>query len=78
MTLRFFGRLRDTVGVSHMMLAVPPQIVDSEAMRRWLGEQYLALLDPSVRIAIDDVLATGATPLAGACEVAFLPPVSGG
>lgn len=61
-----------------MMLAVPPQIVDSEAMRRWLGEQYPALLDPSVRIAIDDVLATGATPLAGAAEAAFLPPVSGG
>ena len=78
MTLRFFGRLRDSVGVSHMMLAVPPQIVDSEAMRRWLGEQYPALLDPSVRIAIDDVLATGATPLAGASEAAFLPPVSGG
>ena len=78
MTLRFFGRLRDMVGVSHMMLAVPPQIVDSDALRRWLGEQYPALLDPSVRIAIDDVLVTGAAPLAGASEAAFLPPVSGG
>ena len=78
MTLRFFGRLRDSVGVSHMMLAVPPHIADSDALRRWIGEEYPALLDPSVRIAIDDVLAIGAIPLSGASEAAFLPPVSGG
>ena len=78
MTLRFFGRLRDSVGVPHMMLAVPPQIIDSEALRRWIGEEYPALLDPSVRIAIDDVLATGSLPISGATEAAFLPPVSGG
>ena len=78
MTLRFFGRLRDSVGVSHMMLAVPPHIADSDALRRWIGKQYPALLDPSVRIAIDDVLATHAVPIASANEAAFLPPVSGG
>ena len=78
MKLRFFGRLRDAVGAEQFDRALPSHIVDSEAMRRWLGEQYPALLDPSVRIAIDDVLATGATPLAGASEAAFLPPVSGG
>ena len=78
MTLRFFGRLRDSVGVAHMMLAVPSHIADSDALRRWIGKQYPALLDPSVRIAIDDVLAIGATPLSGASEAAFLPPVSGG
>ena len=78
MTLTFFGRLRDVVGVHHMMLAVPPEVRDSESLRHWLGAQYPALLDPRVRIAIDDVLATSTVPIDGASEVAFLPPVSGG
>ena len=78
MRLRFFGRLRDAVGAGEFERAVPPHIADSEAMRRWIGEEYPALLDPSVRIAIDDVLAMGAVPIEGATEAAFLPPVSGG
>lgn len=78
MKLSFFGRLRDAVGAGECERAVPPHIVDSEALRRWIGEEYPALLDPSVRIAIDDVLATGAVLIKGASEAAFLPPVSGG
>lgn len=78
MKLRFFGRLRDAVGADEFDSPVPQHIADSEAMRRWVGEEYPALLDPSVRIAIDDVLATAAVSLAGASEAAFLPPVSGG
>ena len=78
MKLSFFGRLRDAVGADELERAVPPHIADSEAMRRWIGEEYPALLDPSVRIAIDDVLAVRAMPIAGASEAAFLPPVSGG
>ena len=78
MKLRFFGRLRDAVGAPEFERAVPPHIVDSEAMRRWIGAEYPVLLDPSVRIAIDDVLATQTVPIDGAAEAAFLPPVSGG
>ena len=78
MKLRFFGRLRDAVGVAEFDSAVPPHVVDSEAMRHWIGAEHPALLEPSVRIAIDDVLATVAVPIEGATEAAFLPPVSGG
>ena len=78
MRLRFFGRLRDTIGAAEFVRSVPPHIIDSEALRRWIGEEYPALLEPSVRIAIDDVLASRAVPIEGASEAAFLPPVSGG
>ncbi|MEO5577786.1 MAG: hypothetical protein ABIR25_01885 [Sphingomicrobium sp.] len=47
-------------------------------MRAWIGAEYLALLDATVRIALDDVLTTGPAPIAGVAEAAFLPPVSGG
>lgn len=47
-------------------------------LRLWIGAQYPSLLDPTVRIALDDVLTTGPSPVAGVAEVAFLPPVSGG
>lgn len=78
MKLRFFGRLRDAVGAAEFDRAVPPHIADSEALRHWIGAEYPVLLEPSVRIAIDDVLATVAVPIGGATEAAFLPPVSGG
>lgn len=47
-------------------------------MRLWIGAQYPALLDPKIRIALDDRLVGRAAPIAGVSEVAFLPPVSGG
>ena len=78
MKLTFFGRLRDAVGVGEMDCSIPTNVVNSEALRAWIGGQYPALLDPSVRIALDDVLASGAVPIAGVAEAAFLPPVSGG
>lgn len=47
-------------------------------MRLWIGRQYPALLEPTVRIALDDVVTAGTVPIADVTEVAFLPPVSGG
>ena len=78
MKLTFFGRLRDQVGVGEIDCSPPATVVDSESLRLWIGEQYPELLDPIVRIALDDVLVSGAAPIAGVAEVAFLPPVSGG
>jgi molybdopterin synthase sulfur carrier subunit len=77
MKLRFFGRLRDAVS-GQMEVDVPRDVTDSEQLRAWLGREYPALLDPSVRIALDDRMLVAATPIAGAREVGFLPPVSGG
>jgi molybdopterin converting factor small subunit len=47
-------------------------------LRRWLGRDHPALLDPKVRIALDDRLASGDEAIGTAREIAFLPPVSGG
>ena len=78
MKLTFFGRLRDVIGSGEMDCSLPTNIVDSEMLRTWIGGQYPALLDKSVIIALDDVLASGSVPIAGVSEAAFLPPVSGG
>lgn len=78
MKLTFFGRLRDVVGAHELDCSAPANVGDSESLRRWIGEQYPALLDPKVRIALDDVLVSGPCPIADVRELAFLPPVSGG
>lgn len=78
MRLAFFGRLRDEVGAGELDCAPPASVVDSESLRLWIGERYPTLLDPKVRIALDNVVAGGPAPIAGVAEVAFLPPVSGG
>ena len=78
MKLTFFGRLRDEVGVGEIDCSPPTTVGDSESLRRWIGEQHPALLDPRVRIALDNVLIKGSAPTVDVAEVAFLPPVSGG
>ena len=78
MRLTFFGRLRDSAGTGEIECSPPANIVDSEALRSWISAKYPALAEATVRIALDDVLTTGPTPIAGVSEIAFLPPVSGG
>ena len=78
MKLTFFGRLRDEVGVGEIDCSPPTNVIDSESLRLWIGEQHPALLDPKVRIALDNALVNGPAPIAGVAEVAFLSPVSGG
>jgi molybdopterin converting factor subunit 1 len=75
--LRFFGRLRDAIG-GELELEVPADVTDSEQLRAWLGRDHPALLDASVKIALDDRLLVAAAPIEGVREIAFLPPVSGG
>ena len=78
MKLTFYGRLRDVDGAGELDCSEPANIADSESLRVWIGLDYPALRDATVRIALDDVLTTKPTPIAGVAEVAFLPPVSGG
>ena len=78
MRLTFFGRLRDAVGAGEIECSVPANVANSEALRLWIGNEYPALLDTTVRIALDDVLTNGPEAIAGVAEAAFLPPVSGG
>ncbi len=78
MRLTFFGRLRDAVGFGEMDCSPPANVDDSESLRAWIAGEHPVLLDPKVRMAIDDVLVRGPAPIDGAAEIAFLPPVSGG
>ena len=77
MKLRFFGRLRDAIG-GELEVDVPRDVSDSEQLRLWLGRRHPALLDASVRIALDDCILVAAAPIDGAREISFLPAVSGG
>lgn len=75
MRLLAFGRL------SHLpfdSVTVPPDIADSKSLRRLLCERWPELDDPSVRMAVNQVLVHDSVPLAPGDEIAFLPPMSGG
>ncbi len=78
MKLLFFGRLRDEIGADELDCFPPPTVDDAKSLRLWIESEYPALLDPKVRMALDEVLVNGNAPIAGVSEVAFLPPVSGG
>lgn len=74
--MRFFGHLRDSIG-DELEVDFPAGI-NSEGARAWLGRRHPALLDPRVRIALDDRMLAAAEDIGMARELAFLPPVSGG
>jgi molybdopterin converting factor small subunit len=77
MKVRLFGRLRDAIG-DEMEVAVPDDVADSEQLRAWLGREHPVLLDPSVKVALDNRIMVAPQPIAGVREISFLPPVSGG
>lgn len=74
MRITFFGRLRDGAPAG----PVPPGVRDTGALRAWLGGDRPELLDPSIRIAVNDEMIQGDRPLGDDDEIAFLPPMSGG
>jgi molybdopterin converting factor subunit 1 len=74
----FFGRLRDALGTAALDSALPDGVSDTEGVRAWLGGDHPALLDPSVRIAVNAELSHGTVRLTDRDEIAFLPPMSGG
>ena len=78
MKVVFLGRLADAVGERERNLDLPPEIADVDALRGWLGEQIRALLDPTVRVIVNNVLAHRGQAIAADDEVAFFPPVRGG
>ena len=78
MKIVFLGRLADAAGHREFEFALPPGITDTTALRDLLGKDIPALVDPSVRIIVNDVVARDGHPLAPGDEVAFFPPVSGG
>ncbi|HEX8366609.1 MAG TPA: MoaD/ThiS family protein [Allosphingosinicella sp.] len=74
MRILFFGRLREVAPAG----PVPADVRDTGALRAWLGGRCPDLLDPSIRIVVNDEIVPGDRPLGDNDEVAFLPPMSGG
>ena len=77
--VKLFAQARERVGSAdaHLELPVGSRVADALAS---LERVYPALaeLRPHLAVAVDGTLARFADPLPGDCELALLPPVSGG
>lgn len=77
----YFGRLSDLTGKTDEILTIPHDIESAGQLRTWLDARFEtdgALLDPTVRIAIDSEIILDTASLHGADEIALMPPVGGG
>ncbi len=79
MRVLFFAQLKDATGCDSVELALPSP-VNAERLWAELLKQFpkLAPHRPAVRLARNGEYAAPDTPLAGADEIALIPPVSGG
>ena len=82
MKILFHGRLRDVTGETERIVNLPPEVVDAQTLRNWLGRDDPRLLenlqDRSVRMIVNDELVHGNPALRQEDEVEFFPPISGG
>ena len=83
MKLLYFAWLRERTGVGEEDVSLPPEIVDVAGLIAWLkgrGPGFEAAFQDltAVRVAVDQDYVGLDQPLAGAGEVAFFPPVTGG
>ncbi len=82
-TVLYFARLREALGMGSEQIALPATVRDLEGLRALLvargsvWEQELAPSKP-VRAAVNLAMAHGDTQIADGDEIAFFPPVTGG
>lgn len=82
-TILYFARLREALGTGREELALAGDVADVAGLRAALmsrgGAWALELAhSKTVRVAVNQQMASGATPLRDGDEVAFFPPVTGG
>lgn len=80
-TILYFGRLSDLTGKTEEVLTIPPDVESAGQLRTWLDNRFEtkgALLDPTIRIAINSEIILDTESLIGADEIALMPPVGGG
>ncbi|HRN84957.1 MAG TPA: molybdopterin converting factor subunit 1 [Hyphomicrobium sp.] len=82
-TVRYFAWVRERVGRAEEQIALPADVATVGELARWLatrGPEYAEAFRRAdvVRAALDQVHVKPSAPLAGAREVAFFPPVTGG
>lgn len=81
--LVYFAWVRERVGKPEETVDVPDDVVTVSDLAAWLatrGEEYAhAFENPGVvRAAVDKRHVRPETPIAGAAEIAFFPPMTGG
>ena len=81
--LVYFAWVRERVGKTEEVIDMPAGVATIADLVRWLkarGEEYAYAFENEgvVRAAVDRVHAKPDAPLAGAREVAFFPPMTGG
>ncbi len=83
MKLVYFAWVRERIGKTEETVELPEGIATIADLVRWLkakGEEYEYAFENEavVRAAIDHVHVKPEAPLAGAREIAFFPPMTGG
>ena len=81
--VRYFAWVRERVGTGSEAFDLPDGVGTVAELVAWLRQQgprhEFAFRDPAaIRVAIDEELAAESASLAGAREVAFFPPMTGG
>ena len=75
-TVLYFASLREAAGVEREQLPLPASPADLYSQ---LAERYgFSLPAAKLRVAVDGAFARWDSPLHDGCEIAFIPPVSGG
>jgi molybdopterin converting factor subunit 1 len=82
-TVLYFAWVREKVGISEETVTPPPEVETVNDLVDWLAGRSAghaaAFADrKSVKAAVDQVHSPGTASIAGAHEVAFFPPVTGG
>lgn len=83
MKLLYFAWVRERVGKTEEVIAPPEGVATVAELMDWLsgrGEEYAHAFENRkvIRAAIDRMHVKPETPIAGAKEVAFFPPMTGG
>ena len=81
--LRYFAWVRERVGKPEEDIDPPPGIATVDGLMSWLasrGEEYAHAFENRrvIRAAIDKTHVRPGTAIAGAREIAFFPPMTGG
>ncbi len=83
MKLIYFAWVRERVGKREEELDIPPEVATVADLVAWLsgrGEGYAYAFEKpaTVRAALDKTHVRPSAPIAGAKEIAFFPPMTGG
>ncbi|WP_310618991.1 molybdopterin converting factor subunit 1 [Flexibacterium corallicola] len=79
----YFAWIRERTGTDEETLDLPEQVVTPKGLMEWLiqkDERYAYAFEDcdNVRVALDQEHVEHDQPLAGASEIAFFPPMTGG